>query len=192
MAEVVLVTRRAGWILAGGESRRMGEDKATLPMGDGPLVVMVASLVEAVCGSVTVVGDVEKYGHLGLGVISDNIAGLGPLGGMEAALGATTAEWNLIVACDMPRLDSAVFEELFAAAVGHDCAVPQHPDGKVQPLCAVYNKRCHAVVAAALESGVRKVTDGLRGLAVRYVQMGDSNAFTNLNTPEDLRKYRNG
>jgi molybdopterin-guanine dinucleotide biosynthesis protein A len=169
----------------------MGRDKAWLDTGDGPLGAIIATLVARSCGLVTLVGDPVKYAELGYPVIPDRVDGLGPLGGIETALGASTAEWNLVVACDMPSLDAAIFDSLFAEAAGFDCAVPRHADGKLEPLCAVYNKRCHAAIAAALNSGIRKVTDGLQMLALRYVQTGNEGAFANLNTPADLRKHQN-
>ena len=170
----------------------MGRDKALLDLGSGPLAGQVAALVARACGSATLVGDPALYGNLGFAAIPDNTPGLGPLSGIEAALAATTAEWNLIVACDMPSLNPAIFEALFAEAAAGDCALPRHRDGRVEPLCAVYHRRCHPVIRAALASGVRKVTDGLRGLAVRYVQTDSGDPFTNLNTPQDVRKFSDG
>jgi molybdopterin-guanine dinucleotide biosynthesis protein A len=184
---------RAGWVLAGGRSTRMGRDKALLDLGSGPLVVQTASLVAQTCGSATLVGDPERYASLGFPVIPDNQPGLGPLSGIEAALAATTSEWNLIVACDMPLLNPAIFEALFLAlADGGDCALPQHPDGRVEPLCAVYRRRCHPAIQTALGCGIRKVTDALKALAVRYVQTALGDSFTNLNTPQDVRKFSDG
>ncbi|MES1261755.1 MAG: molybdenum cofactor guanylyltransferase, partial [Acidobacteriota bacterium] len=62
-----------------------------------------------------------------------------------------------------------------------------------EPLCAVYHRRCHPAIRAALEAGVRKVTDALREpLQIRYVRVPSRAPFANLNTPEDLRKYTNG
>ena len=181
---------RAGWVLAGGRSTRMGRDKALLDLGSGPLAARAAGLVAQACGNATVVGDPARYANLGFPAIPDNQPGLGPLSGIEAALAATDSDWNLIVACDMPLLNPAIFEALFAAlADGGDCALPRHPDGRVEPLCAVYHRRCHYAVQTALASGIRRVTDGLKSLAVRYVQTESGDPFTNLNTPGDLRQF---
>jgi molybdopterin-guanine dinucleotide biosynthesis protein A len=66
----------------------------------------------------------------------------------------------------------------------------------VEPLCAVYHRRCHRVVRTALETGVRKVTDALKMLELTYITVAAPLAarepFANLNTPDDLRKYTNG
>ena len=184
---------RAAWVLVGGRSSRMGTDKAFLNAGKGPLAAQVAAVAAEVCGKVTLVGDPERYASLGFPVVPDNQAGLGPLGGIEAALKASPSAWNLIVACDMPALDAALLESLFTAATGFDCAVPQHPDGRLEPLCAVYNKACHPAIAAALAAGIRKVTEGLRsGLKVNYVLTDREAAFANWNTPQDIRNHTHG
>src|SRR5271165_4394157 len=132
------VQSRAGWILAGGRSSRMGVDKALLEIDGQPLVSRVAREAAKVCAPVSLVGDPAVYGHLGFPVIPDRFPGRGPLAGIEAALGATEADWNLLLACDMPALETAVLESLFAA--GGDCALPRYPDGTVEPLCAVYHR----------------------------------------------------
>jgi len=181
---------RAGWVLVGGRSRRMGTDKALIEIGHQPLARRVAAEIGKICGMVSLVGDPAVYGGLGLPVFPDRFPGLGPLAGIEAALDTTTVEWNLIVACDMPALEVSVLEELFAAVSdGGDCAVPSYGDGRIEPLCAVFHARCHAAILAALEAGVRKVSDALAPLALRSVPVRSPDAFANLNTPEDLKHY---
>ena len=61
-----------------------------------------------------------------------------------------------------------------------------------EPLCAVYHKRCHAAAADTLAGGLRRISDFIARLTVRYVQVTDPRPFLNLNTPEDLEKYRRG
>jgi molybdopterin-guanine dinucleotide biosynthesis protein A len=186
---------RAGWILTGGRSSRMGADKALLEIEGRALAARVADALSPVCGTVSLVGDPARYGHLGLRVVPDAFPGEGPLAGIEAALAATSAEKNLIVACDMPALHPETLESLFA--VDADIAVPQYEDGRLEPLCSVFTRRCHPAIREALESGIRRVTDALRhlesgGFELRYLRVADCETFRNLNTPEDLAAYRKG
>lgn len=172
----------------------MGSDKALSLSNGRPLALCIADRAALVCDSISIVGDPAIYAELGLPVIADSFPNQGPLAGIEAALAATKCEANLILACDMPAIRENLLEELFEA--GGDIAVPRHDDGAIEPLCAVYRKRCHAAVRAALESGIRGVTDALRQFApgqfeVRYVRVSDPSAFANLNTPEDWRRYHN-
>lgn len=168
----------------------MGRDKALLEIEGVPLALRIARQLEPVCGAVCLIGDPERHGILGLPVFTDNFPGEGPLAGIEAALRATSADWNLIVACDMPALDASTLESLFPLT--GDCALPRYRDGKVEPLCAVYHRRCHPAILSALGKGIRKVTDALQTLEITYIPVASTEPFANLNTPEDLTKYTHG
>ena len=183
---------RAGFILAGGASVRMGRDKALLPHGAGTLVEHVAAAVRAVAGSVTLVGAPERYDFLGLPAIPDRQPGSGPLEGIATALERTDAEWNLIVACDLPGVTTGLFSLLFSRADASrcDCVIPRLPDGSLQPLCGVYHRGCRGPLSSALERGVRKVYDALAGLRVHPVDVQDAGDLVNLNTPAEWDDYR--
>jgi len=172
----------------------MGTDKALIEVDGQPLVMLAASRLAGLCGTVSIVGDPAKYARFGLPVIPDRFPGEGPLAGIEAALGATKTDWNLIVACDMPALQPGILERLFST--GADCALPEYADHNVEPLCAVYHRRCHTEILTALEQGIRKITDALAHLelnhAITYISVSSAESFANLNTPEELRRYRNG
>lgn len=180
-------TGRAGFVLTGGNSSRMGRDKALLPYRGITLVEHVAAEVRRAAGSVVLVGPPERYKHLGFPVIGDRMPGLGPLSGIHAALDSSQAQWNLIVACDMPALDAAFLASLLDAAeqANAPCLLPVSDSGRPEPLCAVYRKDCLEIIIRALGAGVRKVTEALAGLPpVRY-RTGDAARFQNANTPED-------
>ena len=83
----------------------MGRDKALLPLRSDPLVKRIASEVAEAAGSVALVGEPQRYRHLGFTCLPDLSPGAGPLGGIETALESGRGEWNLIVACDMPDLE---------------------------------------------------------------------------------------
>jgi molybdopterin-guanine dinucleotide biosynthesis protein A len=185
---------RAAWILVGGRSSRMGLDKAHALSAGRALALRVADRAAAVCNSISVVGDPALYSDLGLPAIADTRPGAGPLAAIEAALTATLADANLILACDMPELSSAILEELFEA--GGDIAIPRHESGQIEPLCAVYRRGALPAIREALNSGIRSVTEALHRAPprceVRYVRVADPAAFANLNTPEDWRRYHHG
>ncbi len=182
--------RRAGFVLVGGRSSRMGRNKALMPYGESMLVERVAGEVAAAAGPVTLVGPPDEYQRLGLPVVADRRPGSGPLGGVETALFHTTAEWNLVVACDMPNVQAELMGAMLDRAEegGADCLIPLSGAGRLEPLCAVWHKRCLKPVAAALDTGVRKMTDALAGLRVKTWRPESHEWAVNLNTPEDLRK----
>jgi molybdopterin-guanine dinucleotide biosynthesis protein A len=188
----------AAFILAGGESSRMGRSKASLELGGMPMLLRTARLVEAVAGAPTVIGNLNSGETLGLATISDDAAGMGPLGGIATALRASEAPWNLIVACDLPYLTAEWLE--FLAQRGPkshaDAVVPMNTRG-AEPLCAMYHKRCEEPIRAALARGVRKVTDGLQDVLVELIDPFEWKAFDsegllfkNMNSPEDYEEAR--
>jgi molybdopterin-guanine dinucleotide biosynthesis protein A len=181
------LTSRAGSVLVGGGSSRMGRDKALLPYRGGTLAQYVAGEVERAAGSVILVGDPQRYGGLGYPVVRDLAPGAGPLVAICSALRSSAAEWNLVLACDMPRVTAPFLAELLEIAVasGADCLVPAGPAGLPEPLCAVYRARCLPVLAAATARGTRKVMDGLAATNLKIFPVADGTVFANCNTPED-------
>jgi molybdopterin-guanine dinucleotide biosynthesis protein A len=188
----------AGFILAGGESTRMGRNKAALELDGAPMLVRTARLVESVAGPPTVIGNLNGGDSFGLRVVADDWPGAGPLGAIATALRVSTVPWNLIVACDLPYLTKPWLEFLAARALASqaDAVIPTNTRG-AEPLCAVYGKRCEAPISAALERGVRKVTDGLKEALVELIDPFEWKAFDsegllfkNMNTPEDYEEAR--
>jgi molybdopterin-guanine dinucleotide biosynthesis protein A len=185
---------QAGYVLVGGRSSRMGRDKALLPFRGKTLAEHVAGAVAEAAGSVTLVGDPEEYGFLGLPVIPDRLQGAGPLAGIQAALQASEAGWNLVVACDMPGINAEFLARLLDAAKSQnsDCLLPAGRSDLPEPLCAVYHRRCLPVISAALARRVHKVTDALSGLDVRMWPVNTAQWLANMNTPQEWDRFLNG
>jgi molybdopterin-guanine dinucleotide biosynthesis protein A len=172
----------------------MGRDKARLPFQGKTLVEHVASAVADAAGSVTLVGAPERYETLGFPMLADSRSGAGPLAGIHTALASSEADWNLIVACDMPGISAAFLRSLMTTAqsTNADCLLPAGPSGLPEPLCAVYHSRCLDVIGAALDRNVRKITDGLAGLRIANWTVAESGWFRNVNTPEEWIQYTHG
>jgi molybdopterin-guanine dinucleotide biosynthesis protein A len=186
----------AGYVLAGGNSTRMGTDKALLLCEGTTLVQRIGLMLRNVTCNVTLVGDPQKYRMLGFPVIPDLRPGFGPLAGMEAALLHSASEWNMIVACDMASLDCGFLQTLASEALElpaeKDCLVPVSPDRRPQPLTAIYRRRCLPVFSEALDRDRTKVTDAVNSLNGVFRQMADAKPFQNVNTPQDWNLYLNG
>ena len=185
--------KHAGFVLVGGNSTRMGCDKALLDCRGQPLAAHVADTVREAAGSVRLVGPPERYAHLGFEVVPDLEPGRGPLGGIRTALRVSEAEWNLVVACDMPSLTPEFLRTLLAEAEqsAGDVLMPVSPAGLPEPLCAVYRKDCLPAVEAALREGRLKTSDAF--LTVRLVRLDvpQSEWFANMNTPEEWAGHLN-
>lgn len=177
---------RAGYVLTGGASQRMGRDKALLDYRGTALAGWVAARVAEAAGNASLVGGGDKYVHLGYPVIEERHAGLGPLSGIEAAL-ACGAEWSLVVACDMTGIESGRLVELFDAAEhGASQAVYGcRGDGRAEPLCAVYHRDCLPAVRLMLAAGELRVQSLLRRINALALIAGWVDELRNINTPED-------
>ena len=164
----------------------MGRDKALLDRNGLTLAEYLCGEVRAAAGSATLVGAPERYRSLGIDVLADLRPGQGPLAGMESALSASAAEWNLIVACDLPHMTRFVLCDLLDAADSHfDAVIPAHSDGTLEPLCAVYHRRILPAVQRALDMENRKVLDMVASLKVLRRPITGPAAFRNVNTPAD-------
>ena len=182
----------AGYVLAGGRSSRMGCDKALLPFRGGRLVESVAGAVRLAAGSAVLVGHPRLYEHLGYPAIADLYPGAGPLGGILTALHHSSADWNLVAACDMPELSAEFLKLLIDATAGRpaaDALVPIGPSGRPEPLCAVYHRRSRRALERALGRGVRSVRAALTGLRAALVSVPELKPFQNVNTPEEWAAY---
>ncbi len=184
----------AGFILAGGQSSRMGRDKATLEIGGVTMLDRTTALLRGVGIEAVIVGAPKPFAEAtGAGVLEDEWPGAGPLGGIVTALRASQKSWNLIVACDLPYLTREWLEFLVARGLSSkaDAVVPMN-EGGPEPLCAMYAKTAETPLVAAFESGGRGVIQALTHIRVEYLERAtwkdfDSEGllFKNMNQPAD-------
>jgi molybdopterin-guanine dinucleotide biosynthesis protein A len=170
----------SGYVLAGGRSRRMGISKAGLPWRGITLGTWVAGEVAAVTGSVTIAG----ASWPGYRSIPDLVPNFGPVSGIAACLADTPFEWSLIVACDMPFANREWLRFLLDSVAG-DALVPRTPDGRLHPLCAVWNRSALDRLAGAMQNGVHRVQDVLQFFDCRTVAVDNPAIVTNVNTPDE-------
>jgi molybdopterin-guanine dinucleotide biosynthesis protein A len=191
----------AAYILAGGASSRMGRNKALLDLDGEPLVLRAAQTISAAGMEATVIGPPALYARFALAAIPDDEPGLGPLGGIATVLAHSNRDWNLVVAVDMPYLTAAWLAALgdrALAAKSVDAILPRSVRG-LEPLSAVYHRRCLESIRQALGRGIRKVTDGLAGCRVEEIAPGEWKRFAtegllfeNINTPADYDRAAAG
>lgn len=183
------------FVLAGGKSTRMGADKALLEMDGETLLARSLKKARAVAGRVCIVGAREKFELYGP-VIEDVYADRGPLGGIHAALQASTTELNLILAVDMPFVPEAALKFLLEQARSCDAAVVvPRVQGFHQTLCAVYRLEFAVVAEEALRAGQNKIDPLYARTQVRVLEEAElaevdivPSMFDNLNTPQDLER----
>lgn len=179
----------AAVILAGGGSRRMGEDKAKLKIGGRSFTEILASELS---GFDELYLSVAKKGKevLSIQQLVDPIPNAGPLGGLCAGLAACASDAALFVPCDTPLFTSSAGKRLCAALTDeYDGVIAVSEGGRCYPLCAVYRKSALAAFRSTLENGQKKVIDAFSQLRIRQVVLPDE-VFTNINDPDDYAKLR--
>jgi molybdopterin-guanine dinucleotide biosynthesis protein A len=181
-------------ILAGGQSRRMGRDKAHLPTGAGTLLERIVERLSPVVDEVVVAGG-PSLSIPEVRWVPDARSSAGPLAGMAAGLAALSGDLAWVVACDLPDVEPGVGELLFDLAPDVDAIVPRL-DGRPECLCAVYHASLVGRILTMLDAGERRVTSLLDGIRVRYVEAAelrrvdpDLRSFRNLNTPEEYQGW---
>lgn len=185
---------RAGWVLAGGASRRMRRDKALLCWQGVPLAALAASKVRRAAGHATLVGPPERLGGLGYPVVGDIYPGEGPLGGIITALRSSSATLNLVLACDMPSVPVEFLESLLSFAETSDalCAAASSSPGVLEPLCAVWRQDALPVLEKLFDRGIRKMSEVLDAVGAAACLAAEPQWFRNINTPEDWELHSAG
>jgi len=190
--EWTLRAEAAAVILAGGASRRMGQDKSLLPVGGRPMIEHIARQLRRHFAEVIVsVGDAAPYAFLQLPLVVDGAPERGPLMGIAAALAHSSRDLNFVTACDVPDVDLPLARRMLRAAAegDYDAVVPRHGDGRMEPLHAVYQRRALRVVRDLLRAGEGRVGAVFARCRVKYIRLPAATELANLNTPADYAAY---
>jgi len=191
-------------ILAGGFSKRLGQDKCLINLVGKPLVLHVIDHVSNVVDEkVVVVGSnalKEKFSKIfksKIRVLVDKYEGQSPLVGALTGFESVDAEYSLLLPCDTPFVSAEIAALLLGLCVNKSAVIPRWPNGYIEPLQAVYNTK------SVIEAAKRALNEGKLDLlsminhlhGVRYVstlvlQQLDPKllSFFNVNTREDLKR----
>jgi len=180
-----------GLVLAGGESRRMGKDKALLVRDGRSQLAHIASLLDGVTDRVFVSARREQQGdpeRSRFETIVDRYDGIGPVAGILSAMDEhPDADW-LIVACDLPNVDAETLSYLLNNR-SHEkpfTAFKSSHDGLPEPLCAVYRADSNDVVRGFVDQGIVCPRKILIRSDTLLLEQPDPVALDNINTPDDL------
>jgi molybdopterin-guanine dinucleotide biosynthesis protein A len=205
---------RSAVILAGGYSRRLGQEKSLLQFDEKPLICWTLKKLSSVTDEIVVVARDEAHARRLVEAVErfmpdaamfawDELPGFGPVAGLYAGMKKAKGELCFAAACDLPFLCPRVVDRLFQIAVqaeedGLDGAVPVHPNGLFEPLHCVYGReKMQQACESAIKIGERRVHATLRELAIRSVPVDllrpldrELLTFFNLNASEDLERAR--
>jgi molybdopterin-guanine dinucleotide biosynthesis protein A len=192
-------TEVTGVILAGGKSRRMGEDKRYLVVGEQTLLDRGLGVIRSIFQEVLVV-IAQDSPPLGVDarVVRDLLPDCGSLGGLYTGLMQATTPWVFVVACDMPFLDQAVIDQFTSRRASADIVMAKL-DARLHPMHALYGKRCLPALEQMIQARQLKIQEivSQSSLRVQYVTEAELltidpswRSFQNVNTPSDLEAAR--
>ncbi|HKV37340.1 MAG TPA: molybdenum cofactor guanylyltransferase [Pyrinomonadaceae bacterium] len=187
----IKISQLQAFILAGGQSRRMGRDKSQLLLENQTFTDRIAETLLELTDSVTLVGSRQTNSRYP--VAKDFYPEWGALGGLHAALAACSREWAIVVACDLPFVTAELFNYLASLRENHEAVVPLQSDGRPQPLSSLYRiEPCLQRATELIEAGKRRPRDLLELVNTRWVPFKElrnldqaEKFFVNINTPED-------
>lgn len=189
--------RGCALVLAGGGSRRMGQDKALLRHEGRTFLEHVIAALQTLTPNIFVVTDrADKYASCDARVVIDRFPDVGPVGGIASGLVAAGPGTHYVVPCDMPTVSASVLR-LVREQIGpdDDAAIPIIND-EPEPLYAVYRDTAAPKLLTYLESGRRSARGALSALRVRRVDESvirrvdaTLTSFANINTPEELTAF---
>ncbi len=189
-----------GFILVGGRSSRMGTDKSHMQFDGQTSVERIAAELRSITPWISLVGRSRAGFDPDLRIIPDTHEQWGALGGIHAALGACVADWALIVACDLPFVTRDLCSRLLMLSQqgSPEAVVPIQPDGRPQPLCALYRREpCLLEAEKLIASGEHTPRALLANVKTRWVRSaelidlpGAENFFFNVNTPQDYERAK--
>jgi len=184
-----------GIILAGGENRRMGRDKAFLVLDGIPLIEHVLRTLRGIFPQTIIVTNTPSaYASYDTVVITDAVDKRGPLTGIYSGLLYSMDVYNFVVACDMPFLNPALITYMAGLGQNYDIIMPK-VSGRVEPLHAIYSKGLLPLIETHLRRDERQIQGILNEARVRYVTDREVvrydpgiRSFKNLNTPEEYKE----
>jgi molybdopterin-guanine dinucleotide biosynthesis protein A len=186
-----------GIILCGGNSIRMGENKAFIKIAGIPIINRIHDLFNELFQEVIIVtNQKEFFTNFGSKICLDLIPNKGALGGLYTGIFFSTFPYSFCVACDMPFIKGTLIQFLIKNIQDQDVIVPRTKDG-LQPLHAIYSKNCLDPIKKIIKKGKFKIIDFYNVVKVKIVEENDfasldplRESFINVNTPEELLSIR--
>lgn len=189
-----------GIILAGGQSSRMGSDKALIKIEDKTIIEIMIDKLKPFYGEIIIsANDVDSYSKFGCRVIPDKFINAGPLAGIYSALSESEYERSFIISCDLPLVSNKLIDFLIKYDSGREIFLPVAL-GEYHQLCGIYSKSILETAEEILqdaeeenEADQNKKNTSIRGLLekcdVDFIDVSDLtnvNEFLNMNTREDF------
>ena len=187
-----------GVILAGGQSSRMGFNKAEAEMnGESMLIRMIEKLKDVTSTIIISSGNIS-YPNIPYPQVPDEHPQCGPIGGIYSVLKCSNSSLNLVVSCDIPLVSVSLLKYMVVNAEKNDAfiTVPVDHEGQLHMTCAVYRKDILPIIEQQIKAHAFKMKDLLDLTSVEYIKISKEHplfqeyAFMNVNRPNALEEAR--
>lgn len=184
-----------GIILSGGKSSRMGEEKGLVDFRGKPLIYYAIDVLKPIANPIIIGANqkLETYRKLGHRIVTDEIKGVGPIGGLLSTLRYSSSDKNFVISCDMPFLNADLMNYLRKYMHNYDAVIATHDDDKIEPMCGIYSKKNIPEIETAIEKGQYKLLDLFNKVRFKAIKIDASlpfysdQLFYNVNRPEDIK-----
>lgn len=182
-----------GIILAGGKSSRMGTDKGFLLLNDKPFVQYSIDALTPLVSEIMIVSDNPEYDTFGLKRVNDITKNSGPVAGICSGLEASSTNYNVILSCDIPLINSKVVQKLIDNIDDTSQIIQVESNGKSMPLIAVYRKGVANTFNAFLEADERRLRVAIKSCVSKNITLEKKHEFAtmNVNTQNELKAVEN-
>ena len=188
-----------GIILAGGKSLRFGRNKALEKIAGMTLVERVITHLTPITGRIVLItdGDNGRFSEIkSTEAVTDIYPAKGPLGGIYTGLSASNTVANIVVACDMPFINTALLSHMVEISPGFDAVIPRWPNNQIEPLHGIYSGSCIPVMKKRLENDQLSISECLKEMRVRYFDQAEFSkfdpefqSFFNINNQADIELF---
>lgn len=177
-----------GIILSGGKSSRMGSEKGFMSYNGKPFIQHSIEALKPLVMEIIIVSNNVDYDVFGLKRIEDVMENAGPLAGLYSGLHQSKTDYNLVLSCDIPLINTSILQRLVDAIDDDSEIIQIESQGKTMPLIALYRKQCEHIFLKLLNEGERRLQFAVNQCLVKNVILheDESEFVQNINTPEQL------
>ncbi|TVZ59512.1 molybdopterin-guanine dinucleotide biosynthesis protein A [Flavobacteriaceae bacterium MAR_2010_105] len=178
-----------GIVLAGGKSSRMGTDKGFLKLDNITFMERIIETLKPFVNEIMVVSNNDKYEQFGHKRLDDFITDAGPLAGLYTGLYHSKTEYNLVLSCDVPLVNSKILNVLFEDIDTTSEVIQLESEGKTMPLIAIYKKQCLQRCLDLLQNGERRLQVAVEQFKTKTISIdSELNQYVqNINTLEQFK-----
>ncbi|MEP5340813.1 MAG: molybdenum cofactor guanylyltransferase [Algibacter sp.] len=181
-----------GIILAGGKSSRMGTDKGFLLLNDKPFIQYSIDALKPLVSEIMIVSDDSKYDAFGLKRVNDITKNAGPVAGICSGLKASATDYNLILSCDIPLINSEILQQLIDGIDEASEIIQVESHGKSMPLIAIYKKQVTDTFNTFLQADERRLRVAINGCVSKNIILKKEHEFStmNVNTQTEFKTVK--